>query len=159
MSVKVVPVSIFANSLIKLLLFQIIFPFVSKTTNGNGELIIVLCAALSTLTVSSLICSEISVFLLLFDHIVYTKIAMYAKIDGIIALGSTTHKITNIIAITTKYIFVLEINLSKFNLVFGIYFISTFIYLFYIILKHLSIFRLISTFFKILLNHYKVSNI
>ena len=78
----------------------------------------------------------------------YTKIAMYAKIDGIIALGSTTHKITNIIAITTKYIFVLEINLSKFNLVFGIYFISTFIYLFYIILKHLSIFRLISTFFQ-----------
>ena len=28
-----------ANSLINLLLFQIIFPFVSNTTNGNGEFI------------------------------------------------------------------------------------------------------------------------
>ena len=61
-------------------------------------------------------CSDISAFLFLFDQIVYITTSIYSIIDGIIALGSIILRAINIIAITTKYIFVLDTNLSKFTI-------------------------------------------
>ena len=61
--------SIFANSWINFELFQITFPLVSAITSGNGEFIRVLFAAVSTVSVRSLMCSESSAFLLLFARL------------------------------------------------------------------------------------------
>ena len=82
--------------------FHIILPLVSAIKSGNGEFINDLFDTLSTLKLSSFICSDSSAFLLLSVHNVYKTIPIYIIIDGIIHIGFIMHIKINNIAIITK---------------------------------------------------------